>query len=72
MFVWQVFEEYPKLDAQIIWNCNESGFLTDPLKGKVICDKVFRNTLHIYFAFIIHITVDKDSIVTCECRANHS
>ena len=70
-FVWQVFEEYPELDAQRIWNCNESGFPTDPSKGKVICEKVFRNTLLIFFAFLIHITAEKDYIVTSEFRANH-
>ena len=70
-FVWQVFEENPELDAQRIWNCDESGFPTDPSKGKVICEKVFRNTLRIFFASIIHITTKNDYIVTSELRANH-
>ena len=70
-FVWQVFEEYPELDAQRIWNCDESGFPTDPSKGKVICERVFRSTLRIFFAFIIHINVEKDYIVTSKFRTNH-
>ena len=70
-FVWQVFEEYPELDARRIWNCDKFGFPTDLSKGKVICEKVFRTTLRIFFAFIIHITAEKDYIVTSEFRGNH-
>ena len=64
-------KECPELDAQRIWNCNKSGFPINPSKEKVICEKVFRNTQHISFAFIIHITVEKDYIVTSKFRRNH-
>ncbi|XP_057305999.1 uncharacterized protein LOC130644419 [Hydractinia symbiolongicarpus] len=35
----QIFEKYPNLDAQRIWNWDESSFPTDPSKGKVVSVK---------------------------------
>ena len=36
-----MLKEYPELDSTRTWNCDESGFQTDPSKGKVICKKVY-------------------------------
>ena len=35
-----MFAENPDLYASKVWNCDESGFPTDPSKGKVIAPKV--------------------------------
>ena len=35
-----MFAENPDLDASKVWNCDESGFPTDPSKRKVIAPKV--------------------------------
>ena len=35
-----MFAGNPDLDASKVWNCDESGFSTDPSKGKVIVPKV--------------------------------
>lgn len=35
----KILKEHPTIDATRIWNCDESGFLTDPLKEKVVCPK---------------------------------
>ncbi|XP_057301212.1 uncharacterized protein LOC130635762 [Hydractinia symbiolongicarpus] len=32
----KIFEQYPTLNASRIWNCYESGFPTDPSKGRVV------------------------------------
>lgn len=48
MFYKQVLKEHPGIGPANIWNCDESGFPTDPSKGKVISHKV-RIVLSLYF-----------------------
>ena len=45
----QVLKEYPELDSTRIWNCDESGFPTDPSKGKVINKKVCRTIFNLFW-----------------------
>ena len=58
-----MFVENPK-----VWNCNESGFPTDPSKGKVIAPKVIGcNHLFIkdYFSSILFLQERCDVKLTC-------
>ena len=51
-----MFAENPDLDASKVSNCDESGFPTDPSKGKVIVPKVsgFNHLLMLeYFSSVL-------------------
>ena len=39
----KVLEHNPGIDSSQIWNCDESGFPTNPSKGCVIAKKVIEN-----------------------------
>ena len=50
----KVLERNREIDSPRIWNCDESGFPTDPSKGCVIAKKVSENkTLQIFYFFSI-------------------
>lgn len=65
-----IFEQHPELGPSNIWNCDESGFPTDPSKVKVkgqkalklrfgLVEKIYITILAVYSAAVVALDLFK-------------